>query len=235
MLLVVPCNVVAQSYENDNRTTEGGDYEVEDYNPPANNILKTSFSSLLVSQNPLTGELRVGYELAPWPNLATFVSVSFLYPNALGQAAIEQAEDTVNTILQNNYNNPQELKLRMFGYRVQVGQRFYLLKSPTIEAPEGLYIGPMVSFAETKLFFKGYPDEFVKMTYMSANFTIGYQFVFDNNIALDFTTGLRYRHNYYNQSNTGKKMDQTIEGPFGNKQKGFFYMNQIHFGFGFNF
>jgi len=235
LMSLVPIYGIAQDYEENNRAGERENYKVDDYNPPPNNIVKTSFSSLLVSQNPLTGELRLGYELAPWPKLATYVSASFLYPNPLGQAAIEQAEDTVNTILQNNYNNPQEVKLRMFGYRVQVGQKFYLLQSPKIEAPEGLYIGPMVSFAETKLYFKGFPDDFVKMTYFSANLMVGYQFVFGDKIAFDLTTGLRYRHNYYNQSNTDKKMDETIEGPFGNKQKGLFYMNQIHFGIGFDF
>ncbi len=240
-MTLLPLRGVSQDYEYDQNqnqaeeTTKEEDYDVEEYSPPPNNVVKTSFSSLLISQNPLTGELRIGYEFAPWSNLATFVSASILYPNILGQAAIQSAEDSVNSFLQNNYNNPQELEIRMIGYRVQVGQKFYVLKDPKMEAPEGLYVGPMVSFAETKLFFKGYPDDFVKMTYFSANFMVGYQFVFGDKVALDLTTGLRYRYNYYNLSNTDKKIDETIQGPFGNKQKGLFYMNQIQFGLGFNF
>ena len=147
------------------------------------NIIKTNFIPLLISQNPLTSELRVVYERIVGENQSTFVGLSYIYPNVFFKDTLQY------------YRNISGEDIRMHGFRAQIGYKFYVLKSK--QAPNGLYVGPHASFNQSKVFIKDYyPDQyFVKIIYSNVNAHVGYQVV-AGGFAIDFTTGFGYRHNY---------------------------------------
>ena len=157
----------------------------EGYKRPAKNVLKISPLALIMGQIPLTGELRVMYEMATAPRQSSFIGASLNYTGVFLSLA-----NVVDTTLTNQ-------KYRFFGGRAQVAYRFYLLKKK--EAPNGLYVAPHFSFNYAKFELKNGFD-WQKFYYINGSIQFGYQLI-AGHFAFDVCTGLGYRNNfsdYYN-------------------------------------
>lgn len=157
----------------------------EGFKRPAKNVLKISPTALLFGQIPLTGELRLMYEMATAPRQSSFIGASFNYSGVFLSLV-----NILDTTLTNQ-------KYQFFGGRVQVAYRFYLLKKK--EAPNGLYVAPHFSFNYAKFKLKN-GVEYQDFYYINGNFLFGYQLV-AGHFAFDVCTGLGYRNNftdYYN-------------------------------------
>jgi hypothetical protein len=161
----------------------------EGYKRPAKSVLKISPLALIMGQIPLSGELRVMYEMATAPRQSSFIGASLNYTGVFLSLA-----NVVDTTLTNQ-------KYRFFGGRVQVAYRFYLLKKK--EAPNGLYVAPHFSFNYAKFELKNAFD-WQKFYYINGSILFGYQLI-AGHFAFDVCTGLGYRNNfsdYYNGSRT---------------------------------
>ncbi|MEX0811379.1 MAG: hypothetical protein WD048_04115 [Chitinophagales bacterium] len=161
----------------------------EGYERPSKNVLKISPTALLFGQIPLTGELRLMYEMATAPRQSSFIGVSLNYSGVFLSLV-----NILDTTLTNQ-------KYQFFGGRVQVAYRFYLLKKK--EAPNGLYVAPHFSFNYAKFKLKN-GVQYQNFYYINGNFLFGYQLV-AGHFAFDVCTGLGYRNNftdYFNGART---------------------------------
>lgn len=157
----------------------------EGYKSPSKNVLKISPIALLFGQIPLTGELRVMYEMATAPRQSSFIGASLNFTGVFLSLV-----NVLDTTLTNQ-------KYRFFGGRAQFAYRFYLLKKK--EAPNGLYVAPHFSFNYAKFELKnGY--DWQKFYYINGSIQFGYQ-VIAGHFAFDVCTGLGYKNNFTNYYN----------------------------------
>ena len=165
------------------------------YEPPKLNVLKSSPLAAIISQIPITAELRAMYERVLSPKQSTVVGISYLYPNFFFRDTLAKWNDSLG------------VNFKLNGLRLQAHQRFYLLRYH--DAPSGIFVGPQASYSMVKLNNKGKRDDFVKVVYLNVNLIGGYQVVIGR-FVFEAYTGIGYRDNYLVLGEYGQP-DRTVE------------------------
>lgn len=146
------------------------------------NVVKTNPFALLISQIPFTGEARLLFEHMLTARQSTTFGLSYVFPNFIIRSTLED--------LNNQYN----VELRLRGYRVQGGYRFYL--SNKSFASDGFYIGPHASLYSAKLYEKNFKDGYLQINFANINLLWGYQVLLWDFFAIDTYMGVGYRNNF---------------------------------------
>ena len=182
-------------------------YEIEDDTPtfpkekkekeerPKANIIKIAPLALFFGQIPLAAEARIIYELIASPRQSYYVGFSFNFQNYFTRAIW----DSVNT------QNGSDLSAK-FGFRVQGGYKYYVIKSQT--APNGLFIGPHASYNFLRVTDSNYPDESARIVYLNVSFLAGYQLLLGKRFIMELVTGVGYKRNYVDYYERGNKSDR---------------------------
>jgi len=160
---------------------------------------------------PLTGEYKVLFEAKVAPKASFQFGVGYIGPSAL-----LNLDD-----LTNDGENISGIKTS--GFRVQGMFKYFL--SRNLQAPEGFYIGPHVSFATAELKSKDNAENYIKAQKINANGVIGYQLITKGGFALDIYTGIGFVSRNWTFSGSEFDTDQT----------GFRDKASINIPFGFSF
>jgi len=191
------------------------------------NVLKTNPIALLYGCIPgYTAEARLVNETAVSLYQTVFIGASYLFK---GLPLVLAEQDSAQ--------NPSGVKLKVNGWRVQAGYKFYIngfmahkRKKMTGLAPRGLYVGPHISYA-TARFTTNYAKSigvYYRINFFNVDIQTGYQLIAGKHFALDVFTGLGYMKNdiiYYEKS-TSYNVDT--------EEDGYFYNSNLKFVFGFN-
>lgn len=168
--------------------------------PKRANVIKLSPFSFLWGQIPFAGELRPSYERLITHNQSVTVGFSYNYLTPLL---------LVGFLASGSVPFPVSIQ----GARIHAGYRFYPLKR--VEAPEGLFFGPHVSynFIKVKDRTANYLEYFI--TYFNVSMMVGYQFEFDEHWMLEAYTGIGYRYNQGDLTNYAQRTRKVerIGGP----------------------
>lgn len=143
---------------------------------------------------PVTGEYRLMYEIKTTAKQSAMIGASYLGPSLLlnlDQITSDSASiEGINTS----------------GFKLQAMYKFYL--SRDIEAPEGLYIGPHISYAQASIVSNANEMDKVQAVKMNFNGIIGYQLISSGGFALDLYAGLGFKTLNWNFSgNSGNIFD----------------------------
>jgi hypothetical protein len=164
------------------------------------NIVKASPVSYLWGQIPFTGELRLSYERMLTHNQSVTAGFSYNYLNPFFAVAFA-------------LGGKIPFPISMQGARVQAGYRFYPIKK--LEAPEGFFFGPHVSYSFVKVKDRAiqYTEYFI--SYFNVNLLAGYQFQIDDHFFVEGYTGIGYRMNRGEFVNYARRTTdvQRIGGP----------------------
>lgn len=146
-------------------------------------VIKTNPLPMLGGQIPLTNEYRLVFEM----KTGAKQSVQ-LYGSYMGKSPFLSLVERYSYELDDNF------RLGVSGFRVQAMYKFYLLNKS--EAPEGLYVGPNISFATAKMWDKNYTPDYVHAYYTSGSIIGGYQLI-AGHFAFDVYAGLGLKRNVY--------------------------------------
>lgn len=148
-------------------------------------VLKTGAFCSLWGSIPLTSEYRLVYEIPTSSQSSAQIGISYLGKNFW-------LWPMMDTILQ---ANPQASQITVNGFRFQMAFKYYFVKGQL--APEGLYIGPFLSYsmATVGTTYSNLYQSYLKAVFMNANLILGYQYIYLDNIAFDFYVGLGYKQN----------------------------------------
>jgi hypothetical protein len=157
---------------------------------------------------PLTGEYKVLFEAKVAPKVSLQFGVGYIGPSALlNLDDLTNEGDSVSGI-------------RTSGFRIQGMFKYFL--SRNLDAPEGFYIGPHVSFATAELKSKDDASNYIKAQKLNINGVIGYQLITKGGFALDIYTGIGFVSRNWNFSGSDFDTDQkgfndkaSINIPFG--------------------
>lgn len=159
------------------------------------NILKTNPLAIALSQVPWTGELRVMYERVELPKQSTVIGLSFIMLSPLLADSIQAY-----------YKRTNGVYVRIFGFRFQAAQRFYLTQW---NSPEGFYVSPHASYNITKWsFYYAYTGASKKVVYsalvnfININVLVGFQKLIRKKLAIDVNIGVGYRYNFFKEKNS---------------------------------
>lgn len=162
---------------------------------------------------PVTGEYKAIFEMALSKKASLQVGAGYLGPSLLiNLDELTSTEGSVSGIKTN-------------GFRVQGMFKYFL--SRDLNAPEGFYIGPHVSYAEATLKSKDDAADNLKGDKLNVNGVIGYQLITSGGFTLDIYTGLGFVSRNWTVS--GANFDQT---DFKNK-KGVSIPFGVSFGYAF--
>ncbi|MFN8286332.1 MAG: DUF3575 domain-containing protein [Chitinophagales bacterium] len=163
------------------------------------NVIKWSSFSYITGQLLLCGEIRLMYERMLGYNQSITVTASYNYPSPI--FLVEALMNTKQSIL-------AQYSIR--GGRIALGYRYY----PLIEfrAPEGLFIGPYVSYNFVKLKERHGNGDYLTLNNFNANFIVGYQYEMARNWYIEVFTGLGYKNAFVTQYDASK--NQTSRSPY---------------------
>lgn len=194
-----------------------------------NNIIKTNPFALLIGNIPyFTSEAMLVNETTVSLYQSVFIGVSYLFKSPF--LILDEQDTSVN---------PNGDKLKVSGWRVQAGYKFYINgwmkhKRDKLKglAPKGLYVAPHISYSTAKITdtFHKAKGEYFRITFFNIDVRTGYQLLIRNKFAIDAFTGFGYKKNdvvYHDSSKTNYPVD-TSEG-------GYFYNSNFKIVFGFIF
>ena len=160
---------------------------------------------------PLTGEYKVLFEAKVAPKASFQFGAGYIDPSALlNLDDLTNEGDSISGI-------------KTSGFRVQGMFKYFL--SRNLQAPEGFYIGPHVSFATAQLKSKDNAANYIKAQKINVNGVIGYQLITSGGFALDIYTGVGFVSRKWTFSGSTFDTDQT----------GFSDKASINIPFGFSF
>lgn len=162
------------------------------------NVIKTNPLPAIWGQVPLTGEYRLVYERALTEKHAVWLGPAFVGPSQF--INIEKAT-------RDSVNNNTGIAVR--GFRIQGGYKYYLAGEG---APDGLYVGPYLSYNRTRFINKENRNEFVEAQFASICGIIGYQLIIEDIVAVDFFTGAGYKNNSWNYRDPQGFFDRNVLG-----------------------
>ncbi|GAA4002817.1 hypothetical protein GCM10022408_12860 [Hymenobacter fastidiosus] len=165
---------------------------------PPRNLLKIAPLGWVHGQLPFSTESRISYEQVLGGRSSLGVSGSYLgtnYPfSFIGSFALSTAISSAITLSGHPAAVWTDAKVRTRGYRYQLQYRYYLTRKR--QAPEGLYLGPNVSYAQAdyRVSFPDFNTSFL-ITQKNTNYNllIGYQTVLGRHLVIDVFTGLDRR------------------------------------------
>ncbi len=158
-------------------------FEEEKVKRPKANIIKIAPTALFIGQIPAAAEARVIYELLVAPQQSYYAGVSLNFQNFLTMAIWDSTNKT------NGTNWDPKL-----GGRVQGGYKFYPIKA--LKAPNGLFVGPHVSYNFLNAEEDNFPDSRARIVYLNASALVGYQLILGGSFVMELVTGVGYRRNY---------------------------------------
>lgn len=194
LLLFALC---AASQDADTSTIEFQGFK-EKKMPYKQNVVKFSPIPLLFGQINFCGELRVTYERMLTHNQSLSLGVSYNYPSL--PLMITTSMSQSGNIFKG---------LSVYGARGTIAYRFYPLKSR--EAPEGFFVGPLVSYNFVQIREKNGSGSFVNINYFNANAVCGYQVEFGKGVMMEFVGGLGYKRNFSVSYDASTKQRSTRE------------------------
>jgi hypothetical protein len=169
------------------------------------NIIKTNPMALVFGCIPFyTAEARLVNETAVSLYQTVYFGASYLFK---GPLLLLSEQDTAY--------NPDKISLKVRGWRVQAGYKFYIngwIESKRKKlrglAPKGFYVSPHISYATAKVFtnYSKSVGVYYKINFFDVDLVSGYQLV-AGRFALDAFTGLGYMNNelvYYEKSSSYK-------------------------------
>ncbi len=147
------------------------------------NIVKWSSFSYITGQIILCGEVRLSYERMLAYNHSLTVTGSYNYPNPIL---------IVDALLRPKSSFLSEYSIR--GGRIAVGYRFYPLMG--FRAPEGLFIGPYVSYNFVKVKERHGNGDYLTINNFNANAIVGYQFQMGDHWYVEVFSGMGYKNSF---------------------------------------
>jgi len=156
---------------------------------------------------PVTGEYKAYFETKVTNKTSFQIGASYIGPSVLlNLDEITKSEDG------------EEIKgVKTSGYRIQGTYKFFV--SRDLNAPEGFYLAPNISYATASVKNKANPDDKINGTKLNINGLIGYQLITSGGFTLDVFTGLGYVSRKYTVSGDFDseefKSKSSISVPFG--------------------
>ncbi len=144
---------------------------------------------------PVTGEFKVLFEAAVSEKSSVQLGAGYLGPSIL-----LNLDD-----LTSDEEDGEISGLKTNGYRVQGMYRFYI--SRDLQAPEGFYVGPHVSYAAAKIASKDNADDNIQATKLNLNAVFGYQLITSGGFTLDIYTGMGFVSRKWEFSGTDSDFD----------------------------
>ncbi len=194
----------------------------------ANNLIKTNPVALIFGCIPFyTGEARLVNETTVSLYQSVYIGASYLYKSPF-----------LSLVERDSASNPDGIRLKVNGWRVQAGYKFYLngmIKSQRDQmrgpAPKGAYVAPHISYATAKVttsYLKS-QGKYYRINFFNVDLRTGYQLVAGRKFAFDIFTGFGYMDNkvVYHESNRANYRVDTSED-------GYFYTSYLKIVFGFN-
>jgi len=181
--LTLALSHVALAQYEDEEPVKLPSFEEEKVKRPKANVIKIAPIALLFGQILAAAEARVIYELVVAPQQSYYVGVSLNFQNFLTLALWDSTNQT------NGSNWDPRL-----GGRVQGGYKFYPIKA--LKAPNGLFVGPHVSYNFLNVEERSVPDARARIVYLNASALAGYQLVLGDRFVMELVTGFGYRRNY---------------------------------------
>lgn len=177
-LMAICLNSFSQNSEKDDSIVFEGFKNIK--MPSHYNVIKSNALPLIMGQMFMVGagELRIQYERMLTHNQSITLGASLHYPGALW--AVARRLDTTATFRQFNY----------IGARAVFGYRYYPLKN--LDAPEGLFLGPMFSYSFLKINDKQ-SNDYNNINRFNAGLIAGYQVEVDPHFFIEIVAGLSYQ------------------------------------------
>ena len=185
LFLMTPLNSIAQGNH---------EFDFSKYEQQTLNVLKTSPFTLLISQIPITGSIRLMYERVLGLKQSTVIGASYVFPNLLFRQLATEIYDTFG------------VNISAHGFRAQIGYRYYLTGK---NAPNGLFVGPHISANIVKVNYKEIPDIWTNIYYLNANALFGFQWLIKGKVGFDIYTGFGYRQNFFIDFEEGEDPKRT--------------------------
>lgn len=178
---------------------------------PYSLVLKTNPLPILWGPVFFTSEYRFINEFVVAPNQSSQIGISFL------------GKSPIFSLFDNAFNQNNQLKVMVRGFRFQLSHRFYLNRAIGISndyAPEGFYIGPLFSYSTaryTNRYLNLY-DIYVRSTHVNLNLIGGYQLFLPDDFVIDVFAGMGYKENTWveNTPPTFTPINTEDFGPFYN-------------------
>jgi len=156
---------------------------------------------------PVTGEYKAYFETKVSNKTAFQIGASYIGPSVLlNLDEITKEED-----------GEEITGVKTSGYRIQGTFKFFI--SRDLNAPEGFYLAPNISYATASIKNKAHPDDKISGTKVNINGLIGYQMITSGGFTLDVFTGLGFVSRKYEVTGDFDPEDfktkSTISVPFG--------------------
>lgn len=174
VLLILLLFAVSPSYSQDTAPEKEYNFTIK------TNPLSALGGPFWVVVVPVTGEYKVLFEAAVSEKSSVQLGVGYLGPSIL-----LNLDD-----LTSDEDNGEISGLNTSGYRVQGMYKFFI--SRDLQAPEGFYIGPHVSYAAAKIASKDNADDNIEATKLNLNAVFGYQLITSGGFTLDLYTGMGF-------------------------------------------
>ncbi len=172
-----------------------------DIQPMKLNMVKTNPLALIWSQIPFTSEARFMYERVGGLHESTMVGLSYVFPSPYFKLFWDSLETDLG------------YQISTLGYRVQAGQKFYLLNKQ--RAPNGFFIMPHASYNNLRITLKDLKGYYAHFIFFNVSLLAGYQLVLFDLLTIEAYTGAGWRDNYvlYGDPNTVKvDLDEIVRG-----------------------
>lgn len=168
---------------------------------------------------PFTAEYRIIAEAALGRTRSAQLGLSYLGTSLLWK------------IVENVTNTPAYYMVKVSGYRIQAGYRFYLINKRKY-APFGFYVSPMVSYSNARISVgldSYYRQVYYDFRHFNTNLIMGVQIGRNSTITMDIFAGLGYKRNtVFLHINDGYVI------PYDTKDFGTFYNGPLKLVFGVN-
>lgn len=192
-----------------------------------NNIIKTNPIALIFGCIPFyTSEFRLVNETTVSLYQSVYFGASYLFKSPI----LSSAEKDTSI-------NPDGIHLKVTGFRVQAGYKFYIngwiaSKRNQLKglAPKGFYVSPHISYASAKIYtnYSKTVGVYERRTFFNVDVQAGYQLLAKRKFALDVFTGFGYMKNdiIYHENSSNYQVDSSEDG--------YFYNSNLKIVFGFN-
>lgn len=158
---------------------------------------------------PLTGEYKVLFEAAVSEKSSFQIGAGYIGPSVLLN---------LDELLDNESETGEIEGVKTSGFRVQGIYKFYI--SRDLNAPEGFYVGPHVSYATAQIKNKADAASKISATKLNINGVFGYQLITSGGFTLDIYTGMGFVSRKYELTGTDWDQDTfkdraSVSVPFG--------------------
>ncbi|MBL4715785.1 MAG: hypothetical protein JKX95_04040 [Bacteroidia bacterium] len=174
-----------------NKLFFGDNKFVIDSLPKPISVIMTGPFSPIVSQIPVAAEYRFIYETTVAHNMSAMFGASYL-----GKSLLIYFIDAIDTTAGNPFI--EETVVR--GVRGQAGYKYFIFEDGlkyNRSYPQGIYIGPHVSYSTVKFSGKAiyWANIFSRLNYFNVNLMSGMQYVVFNKLMINIFTGIGYKLN----------------------------------------